>query len=92
LQFESPDYQRFPCLKLAYEALESGGAMPVALNAANEIAVDAFLKRHISFGKIAEVVAHVLDKVASQGNVSDLQSVLLHDQAARKAAKSLIYS
>ena len=92
LQFEKPDYRRFPCLKLAYEALDAGGIMPVALNAANEIAVAAFLERQLSFGKIAEVVARVLEKSSRTGAASDLQSVLWHDNAARVAAKNLIFS
>ena len=56
LHFEQPDFARFPCLRLAYEAAEAGGAHPIALNAADEIAVDAFLARKISFPAIADTI------------------------------------
>jgi 1-deoxy-D-xylulose-5-phosphate reductoisomerase len=92
LQFEKPDYLRFPCLKLAYDALKAGGAMPAVLNAANEVAVQAFLERRISFRKIDDVVARVLDKVVTERSVSSLEGVLMYDSAARKVAKSLILS
>ena len=92
LQFEKPDFIRFPCLKLAYEALHAGGATPAILNAANEVAVQAFLDQHIGFRKIDDVVARVLDRVAAAQTISGLESVLMHDNAARKMANSLIFS
>jgi 1-deoxy-D-xylulose-5-phosphate reductoisomerase len=92
LQFETPDYQRFPCLGLAYEALLAGGATPAILNAANEVAVQAFLEQRIGFRKINDVVARVLDKVISEPSIPGLESVMMHDNAARRAASSLIFS
>ncbi|MDR1889195.1 MAG: 1-deoxy-D-xylulose-5-phosphate reductoisomerase [Zoogloeaceae bacterium] len=61
LDFQAPDVERFPCLKLAYAALAAGGTAPAVLNAANEIAVDAFLARRLSFPGIAWLVSAVLD-------------------------------
>lgn len=92
LRFEKPDDVRFPCLKLAYEALEAGGAAPAVLNAANEVAVQAFLDRRISFRKIDDVVARVLDGIPLKQAVSGLDSVLMYDHAARKMANSLVLS
>ncbi len=62
LDFEAPDYERFPCLRLAREALAAGGARPAILNAANEVAVAAFLSRRIGFLEIAAIVADTLDR------------------------------
>ena len=90
LQFESPDFVRFPCLKLAYEALKTGGATPAILNAANEVAVQAFLDQRISFRRIDDVVARVLDKVTTESSITGIDSVLMHDRAARTVATSLI--
>lgn len=92
LQFQRPDFTRFPCLKLAYEALEAGGATPAILNAANEVAVQAFLDQRIGFRKIDYVVASVLDKVVSDGRVTGIDGVLLHDRAARMAASAMVAS
>jgi 1-deoxy-D-xylulose-5-phosphate reductoisomerase len=60
LEFLAPDTTRFPCLRLAYEALRAGGTMPVALNAANEVAVDAFLAGRLTFPAIAQVIERTL--------------------------------
>ncbi len=90
LQFESPDFVRFPCLKLAYEALKTGGATPAILNAANEVAVQAFLEQRISFRRIGDVVARVLDRVTTESSITGIDSVLVHDRAARTVATSLI--
>lgn len=60
LTFQKPDFDRFPCLKLAYQAMNAGGAAPCVLNAANEVAVAAFLDKRIKFTDIAQVVAHCL--------------------------------
>ena len=92
LQFEKPDYRRFPCLKLAYDALLAGGATPAILNAANEVAVQAFLEQRIGFRKINDVVARVLDRVTTERSISGLESVLMHDNIARKMANNLIFS
>ncbi len=85
LTFFPPDFQRFPCLKLAYDALRSGGAMPAVLNAANEIAVDAFLNGRLGFTEIASVVEQTLS-ICQPTAPSDLESVLAVDAQARDVA------
>ena len=60
LEFEEPDFERFPCLRLAYEAAEKGGAHCIALNAADEVAVEAFLERRIPFTGIPGTIERVL--------------------------------
>ena len=89
LQFERPDFNRFPCLKLAYDALRAGGSAPATLNAANEIAVQAFLDGQIGFRMIDQLIAKVMDKLP-HGMVSDIDAVMEHDRSARAAAHSLI--
>jgi len=85
LTFEAPDLSRFPCLKLAFDALRQGGTASAILNAANEIAVDAFLAGRIGFMRIADVVAQVLDEVPHAA-ASSLEAVLDVDGRARAAA------
>ena len=89
LSFEAPDLERFPCLRLAYRALESGGAAAAVLNAANEEAVDAFLARRCGFGDIAATIETVLDRVAQHGAAS-LEELLDADRAARAAAREFL--
>lgn len=89
LDFEAPDYGRFPCLRLTYAALEAGGTASAILNAANEIAVDAFLNRKLQFTAIASVVEKTLAEIQS-GDVGSLDQVLEADQEARTFAKRLI--
>ena len=67
LEFEAPDHDRFPCLRLAYRALEAGDAYPVVLNAANEVAVASFLAGSVPFPAIADGIAAALDEAARQG-------------------------
>lgn len=86
LEFVEPDYRRFPALGLAFEALKKGGVLPAVLNAANEMAVDAFLHDKISFPEIAEVVAATMDKV-NAGSDAVLDEILFADAEARKIAK-----
>ena len=86
LQFERPDLDRFPCLRLAYRALEAGGIAPVVLNAANEVAVASFLSGRLPFARIAGVVEEVLARTAS-GRVRTLEDVLAADAQARIAAE-----
>jgi 1-deoxy-D-xylulose-5-phosphate reductoisomerase len=86
LDFEKPDMARFPCLRLCYEAIEAGGAATITLNAANEIAVDAFLNEMIGFTDIASVVETVLDKAETSQDIHSLESILQHDQQARRLA------
>ena len=85
LTFEKPDLNRFPCLALALKALEAGGTASAALNAANEIAVEAFLARRIGFMAIAEVVERVLNALPN-GSASTLDEVLAADAEARRLA------
>ncbi|TXT25119.1 MAG: 1-deoxy-D-xylulose-5-phosphate reductoisomerase [Gallionellaceae bacterium] len=85
LNFEAPDFARFPCLALAYRALRAGGTAPTTLNAANEIAVAAFLDRKIPFLAIPQVIEQVLDALAVTP-VDTLEDVLNADAVARAAA------
>ncbi len=89
LTFEPPDMERFPCLRLAFEACDQGGTMPVVLNAANEVAVAAFLSRQLSFTGIAAVVQATM---ADHGVVPtpDLNAVLNADAWARRTAQSKV--
>ena len=89
LHFEAPDLARFPCLKLAYRALEAGGCAPALLNAANEVAVAAFLDRQIGFTDIPRVIERVLDRCAVSG-VATLGDVLEADREGRACAESWI--
>jgi 1-deoxy-D-xylulose-5-phosphate reductoisomerase len=86
LDFAAPDFARFPCLRLAYEALDAGGTGPAVLNAANESAVEAFLQHRISFSDIPRLIEAVLGKV-TRAEVHALQDVLDADTAARHAAQ-----
>lgn len=89
LTFEQPDTERFPCLKMAYEAQKMGGIMPVALNGGNEAAVAAFLKGRISFGAIADVNAEVLHRTVFKPVVC-VEDVYEADRAARELAEQAI--
>ena len=85
LQFEAPDHARFPCLDLAYQALRAGGSAPIALNAANEMAVEAFLNGVIGFTQISALVEETL-RLMPVSSPGDLESVLALDQQARRLA------
>jgi len=89
LDFCPPDMDKFPCLGLAYEAAQAGGAKPVALNAADEVAVAAFLDARIRFTDIAKVVEGVLAETPNR-KFESIQEVLLADAAARQSASKLI--
>ena len=91
LTFCQPDTKRFPCLRLAYEALEGGGTLPAILNAANEIAVEAFLNRGITFIDIAHVIEKTLD-AANPQTLTSLDDALEADRWAREKAESCIHS
>jgi 1-deoxy-D-xylulose-5-phosphate reductoisomerase len=91
LRFEAPDSQRFPCLGLAYEAFKRGGAAPAVLNAANEIAVGAFLARRAAFPDIPAVIRGALDRHAGAA-ASTLDDILAADRLARKTASELLAS
>ena len=86
LDFVAPDLERFPCLALAYKALRSGGTVPALLNAANETAVDAFLKHQIAFLDIPRLIESVMADVP-RTEVHQLQDVLDADAAARVVAR-----
>ncbi|QEL55216.1 1-deoxy-D-xylulose-5-phosphate reductoisomerase [Chromobacterium paludis] len=91
LTFERPDMQRFPCLKLAFDALETGGDAPAVLNAANEVAVAAFLAERIRFVDIPRVVADTLDGVSASASRS-LADLLARDDEARRFAEERVGS
>ena len=85
LSFEHPDPQRFPCLPLAYAALRAGGTAPAVLNAANEVAVAAFLAGRLPFNAIPRVIEATLEAVPP-GRADDLGEILAADRAARREA------
>jgi 1-deoxy-D-xylulose-5-phosphate reductoisomerase len=89
LEFEQPDFQRFPCLRLAFEAAEKGGAHCIALNAADEVAVEAFLDRRIPFMGIPRTIEMVLASTP-EAHPSTIAEVLAADQDARKRARSVL--
>ena len=89
LQFEKPDYRRFPCLALAFEALEAGGTAPALLNAANEVAVQAFLEHRIGFRDIDRVIARVMHE-NDHGAATCIDTVMAQDARARAAAEAIV--
>ena len=91
LEFHQPDLKKYKCLELAYLALEQGNSAPGTLNAANEVAVNAFLKNKIGFLDIPEVVEKTLQEVSCQ-NLDTLESVVENDQLSRKIAQSFVKS
>jgi 1-deoxy-D-xylulose-5-phosphate reductoisomerase len=86
LEFEPPDRSRFPCLPLAYEALRAGGVAPAILNAANEIAVAAFLGGELRFTDISRVIAETLGALSAPAVGADLESIFDADARARHLA------
>ncbi len=89
LDFERPDYERFPCLRLADEAIRTGGTAPAILNAANEVAVASFLDEKLKFTAIPTLVEKVMSQVPSVP-AADLGTVLDADRQAREVAMSLV--
>jgi len=89
LTFEAPDFARFPCLKLAYQTLEVGGAAPAILNAANEVAVAAFLDRRIPYLGIAASLEAMLGRLSGLPAES-LEDLMAADATARREAEVLI--
>jgi 1-deoxy-D-xylulose-5-phosphate reductoisomerase len=89
LEFHAPDMHRFPCLALAFDALRAGGTAPALLNAANEVAVQAFLDRRIGFRDIDRVVERVMTDLA-HGAASSIEAVLAQDAQARLAAGRIV--
>ena len=89
LDFEPVSFERFPCLRLAYQALNAGGTASAVLNAANEVAVEAFSHGQIRFDQIATVVDAVMQR-SDMAVVYDLNGVLVADQQARMLANDFI--
>jgi 1-deoxy-D-xylulose-5-phosphate reductoisomerase len=91
LTFCKPDHDRFPCLNLGYESLRIGGTMPAAMNAANEIAVDAFLNHGLRFSEIPQVIRSTMEAHAHQ-EITCLDDALEADRWAREKAESLVHA
>lgn len=89
MDFERPDLQRFPCLRLAYEAIKAGGIMPTVLNAANEVAVDAFLNEKVRFTDIALIIERSMACFKPDAAES-LETILAADSDARIVAQTVI--
>jgi len=89
LDFEQPDFERFPCLRLAYEAAEKGGAHCIALNAADEVAVEAFLERRIPFTGIPRTIEKVLESTP-EAHPATIAEVLAADREARQTARTFL--
>jgi len=89
LELQKPDYERFPCLRLAEEAIRTGGTMPATLNAANEVAVQAFLEQRLAFTAIARLVEKVM-QTASVQEARSLDVILEEDARAREVASRLL--
>lgn len=89
MDFVAPDFERFPCLALAYDALRAAGTAPAMLNAANEVAVEAFLDKRIAFLDIPKVISQVLNQLPVHA-VHELEDVLEADARARVAATALL--
>ncbi len=89
LTFEKPDTDKFACINIAYEAMKKEGNIPCAINAANEIAVDAFLKNKIKFTEIPIIIEKTMNKI-NFANSSDLDTYLNTDKEARLITKEFI--
>lgn len=84
LTFYPADYQRFPCLRLAFEAITQGGAAPAILNAANEVAVAAFLKGQIPFSKIPQLIEEALSNLSATASITTVNDLLTIDHQTRQ--------
>ena len=89
LDFERPDMNRFPCLRLAYDAMNMGGTSPAILNAANEVAVQAFLDENIPFTDIPNIINRTLEEIDNK-DADSLDSVLTADSSAREFAQATV--
>ncbi len=89
LDFAEPSLSRFPCLKLAYQAIEAGGIMPTVLNAANEVAVDEFLNERVKFTDIPLIIEQCMARF-SAGNADSLEKILQTDEQARVVSHEII--
>jgi 1-deoxy-D-xylulose-5-phosphate reductoisomerase len=90
LSFETPDFDKFLCLRLAYEALKEGGLMPTVLNAANEIAVEAFLNKKTDFLSIPKIIEKTMLKYNNKSLNGDIEQILEADVFSREIATSFI--
>ncbi|NNK37288.1 MAG: 1-deoxy-D-xylulose-5-phosphate reductoisomerase [Xanthomonadales bacterium] len=89
LAFRAPDFERFPCLDLAFAAMKAGENAPVALNAANEVAVESFLEGRLGFDRIPRLVGDVMDRLKPR-RVGSLDDVLAEDREARREAIEMV--
>lgn len=89
LEFEPPDREKFPALELAYQALRKRGVLPLVLNAANEVAVEAFLAEQISFSSIPSIIEKTMAQ-SVEGNPLSLKSLLEADQISREKALAIV--
>ena len=87
LEFRVPDRQKFPCLPLAYRALDMGGTAPAALNAADEVAVEAFLAKRVTFTEIPRIIERVLDE-HDPTPADSIGAILEADRSAREIARA----
>ena len=90
LDFEAPDFERFPCLRLAFEALRGGGDLPAVLNAANEIAVQAFLDRRIPFTGIPRLIERALERNTASVPGQSIGDLIMIDEEVRRATEQRI--
>ena len=90
LEFEKPDFQRFPCLKLCYEAIRKGGSASIVLNAANEIAVAAFLDNKIAYTDISDLIEQALESASADEDVSNIKNILAVDAQVRNIVSETI--
>lgn len=88
LEFEKPDYNKFPCLKLAYNVAKEGKSYPIVLNASNEVAVNLYLKEKISFGEIEKIISKTLEK-HNPKEPQSLEEILAIDMEVRKRVEEL---
>jgi 1-deoxy-D-xylulose-5-phosphate reductoisomerase len=88
LNFLEPDFEKFECLKLAYDVLNDGGLAPCILNAANEVAVSKFLNGEIKFYKIPEIIKKSLDNISNNSDL-DLEKIIECDRLTREFAAKL---
>lgn len=90
LDFQAPDNEAFPCLNLARIAIEQGGELPTALNAANEIAVEAFLQGGLGFSQIPKIIERTLNQFNSSRSIASIDEALACDQRARSIAQQQV--
>jgi 1-deoxy-D-xylulose-5-phosphate reductoisomerase len=88
LTFFKPDFNKFECLKLAFDVLKSGGSAPCILNAANEIAVEMFINKKIKFSQISQLIAKALDKIENHSN-PDIDTIFECDKKTREFVATL---